>query len=567
MANQPDLLTPEQRALLSGIGPPAKTTAAATTTTTATPDATTTVSAPPVAEAGPLSAVRSGVTSGLESVVNSPADWARRAGLNIQLPMVSTPPLTPMEQAAVQAHPWLYGGGQTAGQIVGTAPFIAGADVILPEAGYGFWRNALTKGAPQGALTSTFTSAEAPDEPMVNRLASGTATGALLGGIAGRAGRWFGGDVTLASPDVQNAAAIARNAGIDVRVPNMPLAGEATKVGGAPALGEQTPQINQALGNLVGESFPKYDATTLAGINTRLGSAISNAANRGSVNLIPGSPLESELNGVANEIASLGRSDALGASRLQTVLRSVLGAFTDPANPGVMPGRTFDSLVGAGSRLRGLIDTGSDDVRSIAQRLDNALDAAFGASSPGVYGDWVNARTNYRLWKGVERNLDAQGNVQPGTLWRDIERQFPDLKSRPPGSTVGDAGQLASSIDQLFTGAGRAWPPPQGLWATHSPLLVGIAPGVGNAGINLLTHMPTLQEVSEYGTTHLPTILASAGLGLGADALKWLGRTYQGSNLFANALINRGTQAASRWFPSWAAGAGTVAAPTRGGNQ
>ena len=561
-----DLLSPEERAFLSGIGPPAKTAAPATTTTTPDTTTTTTVTAPPVAEAGPLSAVRSGVTSGLATVVNSPADWARRAGFDVQ-PPAPMPPLSPMEQAAVQAHPWLYGGGQTAGELVGTAPAIGLSEAALPAAGYRFLPNAL-RGAGQGAMVNALTSAEAPNESMWVRLPSSAATGALLGGIAGKVGGWFGRDVSLASPDVQNAAAIARRAGIDVGVPNMPLAGEATKVGGAPALGEQTPQINRALGNLVGESFPKYDAGIQAGIDTRLGSAISNAANRGSVNLIPGSPLERELTGVANDIANLNRVDPLNGGRLQTELNKVLGAFTDPANPGVMPGRIFDSLVGSGSRLRTLTDSVNDNVRTVAQRLDSALDAAFGASSPGVYRDWVNARTNYRLWKGIQRNLDPQGNIQPGTLWTDLQRQFPDLKSRAPGSTVGDAGQLASSIDQLFTGAGRAWPPPQSLWATHSPVLAGVAPYLAGEGpINLLQHVPSLQEASQYATAHMPTLVASALLGGGADLLKWLGRRYQASNAFANALIARGTQAAPNWFSGPVAGAGTVAAPTRGRNQ
>jgi hypothetical protein len=571
------MLSPEERAYLRG-GKPQQgaSTAPATTPPPATTTAPVTQQPPPATTQQPQysifnpdpsgiqHAIETGLTGGMQTVLNAPSDWARRAGFNVgdlagpNAP-INVPALTPAEQAGQQAHPVWTGVGRFGGEALAAAPAIMGGEALLPEFGAGALASA-GRGAIMGAGQNALTSAGSPDQPLWQQLGMGAGFGAGGGLVGGRIARAFGSDTTLASKAVQDAGKAVQDAGVDVLPENL--------LKGASATPGQIQQVNKAFGNKVlgGSDVSDFSASTLGGPNgltAQVGNQISTAANQGQIVATPK---------FASDLASVVQAARDPANLLDDTSRRAILAQTKQigdalaAGNGTITGQQFDNLTGAGSRLVDWMANDNKDFAKVAQQLNGTLRDGFQASSPpGVYGDWVDARTRFRLLKAIEDNVehDPAGNIRPGSIMADVNRRFSDMPSQTGPGTVGEASDLARSVKTLFGGSGG--PPGAaatgGGWISQHPALAA-ALGAGGAGgvYQAITNPATVGNVLSWGAAHLP----AAGVGtaaLGADyLLRKAGTAYQQSQRFANALIQRGTQSGSNALAAYM-GAGAAAMP------
>jgi hypothetical protein len=502
----------------------------------------------------------------MQTVLNAPSDWLRRAGFNVgdlagpNAP-INVPALTPAEQAGQQAHPVWTGVGRFGGEALAGAPAVIGAEAVLPAAS--ILASPLVRGALMGAGQNALTSAGSPDQPLWQQLGMGAGFGAGGGLIGGRIARMFGSDTALASKGVQDAGKAATGAGIDVLPENLATTAGA---GGAAANPAQAQQINKAFGKILGADVNDFSASTLGGPNgltAQTGNQISTAANKGQIVATPKFATDiGDVLTAARDPTSL--LDDTSRRAIQGQVQKISDALN--AGNGTLTGQQFDTLTGAGSKLHDWVASSNQPLATVAKQLDGALRDGFQASSPaGVYGDWVDARTRFRLLKAIEDNVehDPGGNIRPGSIMADINRRFSDMPSQTGPGTVGQASDLARSVKTLFGGSGG--PPGAaatgGGWLSQHPALAA-ALGAGGAGgvYQAITNPATVGNVLSWGAAHLP----AAGVGaaaLGADRLlQWAGRNYQRSAPFANALIQRGTQGALNPLAAYM-GAGAAALP------
>jgi len=523
--------------------------------------------------AGPVVTTQAQPTAvGTTDASGLPPEWLRsratalvgglaQTGADIASNMGFTPrPLPQDVQAAMQANPRLAWTGQTLGGIAATAPLMVLAGPTL--AGLNPWIGGAIAGAGQNLLVGP------PSQPWWERGGLGAATGGVLGGVGNRIAQWFGQGAQLASQDVQNAAQLVAQPryGITLQRPNLPMAGGPAGEMGAQASVPQAAQINRAVGNVLGENINSFDGTTLNNLANKIGGEISAAANKGTVNLVPGGPLETALQGINQDAIALARTDPLGARNIQAEVNKVLGAFTAPKAPGVMPGTTFDSLVGHGSKLQSLIRKGNDDVSGLAQRIDAALRTGFQDSSPaGVYNDWVDARTRYKLLNAIEDSVQTAAgganNINPGGLYNTLiqQRYFPDIPrlTEATGGRVGQMGDLAQALRTLFGGGAAPPPAAPSFWRQALPYF-GVGTGLEAAG-HVLTNPGAIGAASDW-LANTPGALMAGGMGLGALGLRSLGQGYQRSQPYINQLIQGATSAPNRLAP-WIGAWGTQANP------
>ena len=523
-------------------------------------------------------AIETGMQGGLQTVLNAPSDWLRRAGFNVgdlagPGAPINVPALTPAEQQGQQNHPVWTGVGRFAGEALGAAPAIIGGEALLPtaaaagaspvvSAATNALANPLVRGAIMGAGQNALTSAGSPDQPLWGQMATGAAFGAGGGWLGGRIGRMFGSDATLASQGVQDAGNTAKAAGIDVLPGNLPQAGAAAAQKGAAASPGQIQQVNKAFGNLVGGNVDDFSAKSLRPLKNQVGGEVSAAVNQGQIQMTP--QLETELQTVLQNAHAPG-VDPLVTAKIEHEVDKVLSIA--PKVGDTMTGAQYDRLVGANSKLSGYMgDKQSKDLVDLAHQLDTTLDSAFKASSPaGVYDRVVDAKTRYRLLSAIEDNVeaDASGNIKPGTIMADINRRFPNMPTQTGQGTVGQASDLARAVTTLF-GGGQGAPgaaAATGGFLRQHPFLGGAlgAGGVGSA-YQLATNPAAVGNALTWGATHLPVILPAGAAYLADRGLGRAGRAYQQSGRFANALLQRGTQPAYNPLVP-ALGAAAAAAP------
>lgn len=478
---------------------------------------------------GYLPAFVGGMIRGGADVINAPAAWMGRA------PFVNADQaIVPAGQAAMAAHPMVTSAGGTAGQIAATLPIMLGTEALIPSLGAGALAarvasNPLVRSAVAGGIggaeQNLLTAGEDPNESLIKRGGLGLFTGGLLGTAGGAISRAFGSGTAL-SPAAQSAGQTLADAKVPVTEANLPRA-TATVQTGAAATPAQTAALNTALSKTFGANTADFGADNMNALQNTMGPKINAAAAKGEIDpTVPGSTFLSDLANVEN--AARDPSNIMTDPERNGLLAhigQIRQVLFDPKNNGVIPGAQFDSLTGAGSKVAKWADR-TDDLGDVAQQLDDALRNGFKASSPpGVYDDWVNARTDYRLLQAVKKNVDPNGNVNPTTLFNDINQRF-DIKSLPTsaGTSVAQARDLATAAKTAFGGGqgGPAGAP--SLWQrVASP--EGLA-AAGGAAAYLLHH---------------PIPAAAAATYLGARGLGALGQAYQRTPEFANRLIQTGS--------------------------
>jgi hypothetical protein len=460
-----------------------------------------------------------------------------------------TPPALPADvQADVKAHPYAAGAGNV---IAGTAAAIPVA-AAMPEIGAGWLASAAT-GAGTGAVTNLLTGS--PDESWYRRAGTGAVLGAGLGLAGNRIGSWFGAGQAL-DPDVAKAAQTAKAAGVtDIGPANLP--GGNIKAMGVTPTYAQSGQIDNAVSKILGDDVPNWNTANFGAVQGRIGSAISNAANSGSIDvnapLSPGGPTVNDM--LANIRTAASAAPDVGAKINPLIAR--IQARIDSG--GVISGKDFDNLVGNGSVLHDLVGDDNPYIKEAAQALDSTMDAGFrNTSGVGAYNDWVDARTKYRMLMGVKQAILPNGHINPTTLFNGVQNRFTDLKGTPVSTDplVGSMGDFASSIRTLF--GGGAAPPqsaPPGLWRSLATGMgIGSAPELANALMS--------GNYASPETYLSPAGLAGAATGAAALGGRALGQIYQRTPRFVNQLINN-TVPASNWLVAPGAAVGTEVMPQR----
>lgn len=491
---------------------------------------------------------------GFRNVLNAPADWINRA--TGWTPYQFTMPLSPAEQQGQQQHPIASGAGRFTGEILASAPVaLAGGEALPAMEGIGA-AAPIVRGAIMGASQGALTSAGSPDQPIWQQVGIGAGTGAVGGWVGGKIGRMFGSDATVASQAVQDAGNTVKAAGIDVLPANLPQAGATAAQKGAAASPSQAQQINRAFGNIVGGNVDDFSATNLKPLTNTVGGQISTAANQGQIQMTP--QLESDLQTVLQNAHAPG-IDPLVTAKIEHEVDKVLSIAPNVGD--TVTGIQFDRLVGNGSKLSGYVGDNNKDLSDLAHQLDGTLDSAFQASSkPGVYDQYIDAKTRFRLLKAIEDNVEADpsGNIKPGTIMADINRRFPNMPTQTGPGTVGQASDLARAVTTLFGGSQRAsGEAAVGSWLSQHPLL---AAGGAGATYHAITNPEAIGNALNWVVAN-PTAATAAAAYAGADRLlRNRAAAYVSSPSFANTLLRRGTQQEANPLSAYL-GAGAAALP------
>jgi hypothetical protein len=519
MATDPSQLSPDELQFFTGKGnAPSSAPAAPSSDQSLTPEEqkffTSTKAPPPVATpawyapGGALHDLATATVGGMYDV-----------GSNIVRNLGGTPNQLPADaQTAMAAHPYATTAGNILGGTAVGVPLALGAGEVAPLVGLGTgFGGAIGTGAATGAAQNLLTGN--PDETWYRRAGIGAGLGAVLGAGTGALERYFGSGATI-TPAVQDAGNTAKGAGIDVLPENLPRAGGPGMATGAVANTDQTGQINKAFGKILGADVNDFSASTLGGPNgltSQIGNQISTAANKGQIVATP--KFASDIGDVltaARDPTSL--LDDTSKRAIQGQVQKISDALT--AGNGTLTGQQFDTLTGAGSKLHDWIASSNQPLATVAKQLDGALRDGFQASSPpGVYTDWIDARTRFRLLKAIEDNVehDPAGNIRPGSIMADVNRRFSDMPSQTGPGTVGQASDLARSVKTLFGGGGI---PAGGVPKIPSPL-------------------------PDWVT----------------NALAYASRQYQASPGFAQSLLTRGQQPAANYLNPWVVPPAVAATP------
>jgi hypothetical protein len=306
--------------------------------------------------------------------------------------------------------------------------------------------------------------------------------------------------------------------------------------------------VGKILGQDGPNRVPNWNAANFNKVQSDLGSAVTKAAQSGQINAAPGGAFDQTL----TQIQQFARANNAG-SQIDPLINQIRGRIKN----GVISGQDFDNLVGAGSPLHDLVGDDNPFVKQSAQTLDSLMDAQFKASSPpGAYDNWVDARTKYRMLMGVQKAILPNGHINPTMLFNGIQNRFTDLKGTPVSSnaTVGSMGEFAGAIRTLF-GGGQAAPAQAG-----SSFLGTLGAGAAGGAATLVPQVMSgnMLNPENYLT---PAALAAAAVAGG----RWLGRAagqaYQGSNRFANALIDAGGAPVANPLNPGLAAVGTQAFP------
>ncbi len=480
-------------------------------------------------------AVVGGLASGLGSVSGG---VARLLGATPGTATFTPPPDT---QTAMTAHPWLTGGSQLAGQIIGTAPAILGADLALPYAavktGISVLDNPLLRGAVTGAAQNLLTSGEAPEESLLHRGTMGALIGAPLGYVGGWLGRQFGSDVSLASDQVQDAGKLLQQSGVDLTSANLPKAGATAVTQGAPATVPQAQQVTKAVGDIIGVPLPDVAPATLGAAKATTGQAIGNAAANGSV----------DAGSILNDLAAV-ETRATQAGNVNPTIKGILADIQSKIGPGgIISGPDFQNLVRYSGDLDRATNSAVGDVREPAQQIEQLLNRGFAASSaPDVVDAFRTAKTQYKLLLALESNAkQSAGNyIDPGRLYRNIAGSLPDIATlggSGPNPILSRVADFARAVETTFGGSA-----PSVTSAPASPLkwAAGAAGlGAGGEAVNYLLHPgAALADASTYLAGHLPGAIAAGSVLAGRQLGQWAGHLYQESPSFVNTLLRRGTQ-------------------------
>lgn len=454
--------------------------------------------------------------------------------------------MTTAARANLGQHPWAADIGRGLGQgAVGAAaaiPIGMALPETLPLVGGGLARNLLVgglSGAVQGA--GTYGETLGPSGQTTESIGGRMGRNALLGTAGALVARplelAFGAGDTIAS-DVQRAGQTLQNAGVDITEANLPRAGSLARQGGAGATSAQSKQLNQALSKTFGQDTPDFSPNNLDALKNTMGPQIAASAARGEID--PTSPTSTFLSDLNNARAAAADPmkimDPQDRVALNAKIDQIQGLLRGPT--GKISGAQFHDLVGAGSDLDHWTDatkTGSPDLPRVAGMIDDALRNGFKASSPpDAYGDWITARTNYRLLSAIEKNVDQNGNVNPANLQDAIRYKFPDVKSLPSsvGNSVTQARDLAGAAKTAFGGTPGGGPAP-------GAGLGGQMLGFGGGGAGLTTALnyafPSLGLNPLYG-------LAAAGIPIARAGINKLAQAYRASPDFTNKLLARGAR-------------------------
>jgi hypothetical protein len=472
-----------------------------------------------------------------------------------------TPP--PDAQAAMAAHPLLSGGGQFAGQVIGTAPAILSADLAVPaiaaKTGISALASPLVRGAVTGTAQNLLTSGEAPQESLLHRGTMGALIGAPLGYVGGWLGRQFGSDVSLASNQVQDAGKVMSDAGVDLGTTNLPKAGATAVAQGAPATVPQAQQVTKALGDIIGVNLPDVKPATLGAAKATAGQAIGSAAASGSV----------DANSILNDLAAV-ETRATQAGVVNPTIKGILKDIQSKIGQGgIISGPDFQNLVRYSGDLDRATNSAVGDVREPAQQIEQLLNRGFAQSSPAdVVNAYRTAKTQYKLLIALENNAkqSASNFIDPGRLYRNIAGSLPDIATlggSGPNPILDKVANFARAAETTFGGSAPATAP-----APASPLkwmLGGAGLAGGGEGLNYLLHPgAALADTSTYLANHLPGALLAGGVAVGRYAGQLAGHEYQQSRAFINSLLQRGTQAGNNPLTPWLADVGTTTLPSSG---
>jgi hypothetical protein len=472
-------------------------------------------------------------------------------GSNIARNVGLTPnPLSADAQTAMTNHPYATDVGNVIGGTAVAIPLAVGAGAAAPLVGLG--GTGVLAGAATGAATGAAQNVLTgnPDQPWYQRAGIGAGLGAGFGALGNKVGQWFGAGKSI-EPDVAAAAKNLQQEGVtNINLENLP--GGNIKAMGATPTYQQSGQIDNSASRILGDDVPNWNKSNINGMKTRLGGAVSNAANSGQINAQSGGAFDQAL----TQVQQFAKANGVG-SQLDPIVNQIRSKI---GSNGVISGQDFDNLVGNGSVLHDLVGDDNPYVKQAAQALDRTMDAGFQASSPpGAYDDWVDARTKYRMLMGAVKSVLPNGHINPTTLFNSIQNRFTDLKGVPISSDplVGRMGQFASDIRTLFGGG----PPPS--QAAAPGLLQTL--GIGSAGGAAASIVPEIMSGNFANPENYlsPAALGAGAVGVGSALARYAGQAYQRSRPFVNALINAGGAPVANPLAQYPAAIGTQNFPQR----
>jgi hypothetical protein len=412
-------------------------------------------------------------------------------------------------------------------------------------------------GAEQGAGAGALTSATNN-----NGLGSNMLSGALAGGVIAPAGTAAGaignklmrGGGTI-DPYIASLAQKGADNGINIRgsqISNSPALRTLDSVlaripgsGMADANVAQRAQVTRAVSNTFGEDAPRLTTDVVNNAYNRIGGAFDRVLNR--------TPISVD-DGLVNDLANIekdapGRVEESALSPIRVQLGNVLNAIKGSGD-GRIDGKMYQSLVGRGSGIDGLMGDDNAGVRHYAGEIKNALDDAWERSAPPEdVADFQNARYQYKNLKTVEPLIakSSDRTITPSLLQARVKANFPD-KARNGG---GDLGDIADVGQQFLKDQGSS------NTAERAPL-INLLTGLGGSsavfgGGGMLGHILASSGALEM----LPNVLAQptmtgagmVGGGLVARALSTrLQSPAYANRLVSAALDNNGGAAVPSWL-------------------
>ncbi len=311
------------------------------------------------------------------------------------------------------------------------------------------------QGGVLGAEAAGMTSGKS-DEPFSQQVASGAATGAVLGPTIPAAIEAGGGayraltGASAAAGVPQAVAELAQMArdkyGIMLKAPQIGLnptlryAGNALKLvpgsGAGAEVGETQAQFNRAVTRTFGEDAPSVTPDVLSQAQKRIGGVMNGVESAAHVSLD---------NTFINDISTI---EANARSSLPDsefgVVRRQLDNILKNLQPGdTITGTTYGNLIHKGSPLDAALSSNDANIRNYAGQIREALrDSLTRSISPADAAAYQQARTQYKNLKTVEPltlradttggAAPSTGDVSPAALRAAVNRSF--------GANVAQAG-------------------------------------------------------------------------------------------------------------------------------
>lgn len=497
-------LTPAERAYMNSVmkpqtpagGPPAASGGAVPSLppATGTPAVTAPATVPdPYGQGtGRGPAFQAGMIRGVGTVLNSiPNVYSHLTGTPYTPWADPNAALSPAEAAAAQLHPNVAAVGKGTGEALPALAF-------APVAGEGIAGNALL-----GAGQALATSAENPNQSLITRAGVGALEGGILSKIGGVIGHWFGSDVKAAGDE------------------------RALTQGFGKILGQDVKDLSPGAGG-------SYDT-----MMNNLGQNVGDAAAKGQINY-------DTIEGPLGDI----QSDAAGTPQQATVNRLLNNVLSKiDWSSGQISGPDFADLIGHNGVLDRAIRGRPAEIADYADRIKDALQGGFEASSPsGVAQALSDARGKYKLGLALGDDLLKSGGsyIQPSTIMQTFAKNKwmgPSMvrSGVGPGGGGGAFDQAADLARAANLSGGGTVAQAPGFFQKYVLPAVGLGGIVeGSHLLPALMHPSAIGNALSAGAASLPVLAGAAATGAGAGGLYVAGRALQRTPWFVNRLMEPG---------------------------